>query len=235
MNSISQTCLAAIALLTASAASAADLPARVPPAPLMALPAFTWTGVYVGGQAGYTWGRDRTTEYLTATGAFTGLTWGYDANSFVGGVHAGANYQLGLFVIGGEGDLEAVNARGGFVDPGGLGELKLKWQSSLRARVGVAFDRLHIYGTGGAAFANMRYDYTNPVGPITETTTSWRTGYTIGGGAEFAFTDNLIGRVEYRYSNFGSFRYVSTVAFPILTGEQTPRFSTVRAGLSYKF
>lgn len=221
-------------LSLAGAAAAADLPTRKGPI-LVAPPIFTWTGAYVGAQAGYSWGRDRTTEFFTANGAFTGMQWRYDANSAFGGLHGGYNAQMGMFVVGAEADVELTDARGGFIDPGGRGVVTQKWQASLRGRAGLAFDRLLVYGTGGAAFTTFKYVYTNPFTGQTEGPTTTRTGYTLGVGAEYAFTDNLTARLEYRHTDFGDFRYVATSAFLGLTGRQSPRSNALRAGVSYKF
>ncbi len=233
-------CLAAAAFtagaLAGSGAQAADLLVRKSPPPLIVTQPFTWTGFYIGGQIGYAWGSDRTTEFFTQTGAPTGLTWAYSPDGVVGGVHAGFNYQFSSFVVGLEGDIEAANIHGGFVDPGGAGTTHVDVQGSVRGRLGYAFDRFMLYGTGGVAIANLKNRYTNPVGPLVENVTNTRTGWTVGGGLEYAFTNAITARVEYRYSDFGNYRHASTIAFPgILTGEQEPSFHTVRLGVSYKF
>jgi outer membrane immunogenic protein len=69
----------------------------------------------------------------------------------------------------------------------------------------------------------------------TETTSAVRTGWTAGAGVEVALTQNLLVRAEYRYADFGRYRYNSVVTFPGLTGQQEPTFSTVRVGAAYKF
>lgn len=241
MRSISRAGLAAALMIVAGNANAADPAIRMAPAPAPAF--FSWTGGYVGLQAGYSFGRDKTAEYLTATGAFTGLQWSYKANSALGGLYAGANYQFGSIVLGADADISYTNTSGGFVDPpalplnpGGAGRLTHHWAGALRARAGFAYDRLLIYAAGGLAFGSFKYRYTNGTTLVNETTTSTRTGWTVGGGVEYAFTNNWIGRAEYRFTNFGKFYYASVTAFPgLLTGSQNPRFHTLRAGISYKF
>jgi outer membrane immunogenic protein len=64
-------------------------------------------------------------------------------------------------------------------------------------------DRTLIYATGGWAFADVHVRNNGLVtGPLSYGST--RNGWTLGAGAEYAFADNVIGRFEYRYSNFGS-------------------------------
>ena len=233
--------LQAAILLAASAAAgssaqAADLLLRKSPPPLIMAQPFTWTGFYVGGQIGYAWGNDRTTEFFTANGAPTGLSWSYNPDGVVGGLHSGYNYQFNSFVVGVEGDIELANNRGGFTDPGGAGTTHVDVQGSLRGRLGYAIDRFLIYGTGGVAIAELKNKYTNPFGPLIENVSKTRTGWTLGGGVEYAFTNSITARVEYRYTDYGSYRNPSKIAFPgILTGEQEPSFQTVRVGVSYKF
>lgn len=92
------------AALLSSTAMAADLPGRGPamaPAPAFApVPVFTWTGFYIGGQIGYAWGRDSSTEFTTATGGPTGFSRGFKPSGVIGGLHAGVNYQMGSMVLG---------------------------------------------------------------------------------------------------------------------------------------
>jgi len=229
----SRTVFSALALVLGGSANAADLsmPFKAPPPP----PAFSWTGFYIGADVGYTWGKDHTTEYFTATQAFTGFQWDYKANSFLGGVFAGGNYQIGGFVLGAEGDIEALRVKGGFYDPPGAGDTRMDWQGSFRGRAGFAVSKALIYGTAGIAFGNISHTYTNLITDISETTSDTRTGWTAGGGVEIALTPNILARAEYRYTDFGTYRYDSVTSFAGLTGQQEPRFSTVRVGAAYKF
>ena len=70
---------------------------------------------------------------------------------------------------------------------------------------------------------------------VAETTKEIRSGWPVGGGIEFAETDNILAKAEYRYTDYGKYRYDSKTAFPGLTGEQQPTLNTVRLGVAYKF
>ena len=231
-----------IALLTVSApAGAADLTPILDPAK----PAFNWSGFYAGAQLGYSWGNDSTIEYLTGTDTLTGFAWKYRTDGVIGGGFAGYNYEMDSIVVGAEADIEATDIHGGFLDAGGLGKgtMHIDWQGSLRARVGLAaFDRGLLYATGGAALGDINYVYTNIPLAIDEPVTKTRVGWTVGAGFEYALTDNLTLRTEYRYTDYGTFRIPSQTAFgPVvappngLTGEQHPYSSSARIGVAYKF
>ncbi len=199
---------------------------------------FSWSGFYIGGVAGYNWNDDLTSEYITATGAARGITFPYDPDGMSGGVKAGMNFQNGSFVYGLEGDFELTNIKGTFIDRIeniGRGDDKYDWQASLRARMGVAMDRFMVYGTGGLAVARIQNTYTLVPFGISETFEKTHTGWTAGGGVDYAITDNLIAGVEYRFTKFEKFSNVSTVAFPGLTGTQEPTSHALRVSLSYKF
>lgn len=247
----------ALAALCASA-SAADLPRRAvaPVAPIVAVPVFTWTGFYVGVQAGYAFGQDKTTLFVGGVplnlGAI-GVDTSYDTDGFVGGVHAGYNVQFGAFVAGVEGDLEYANVKGSrtladaLLAPGysATASTEIGFQGSLRARLGFALDRAMIYATGGLAFANVEHNYGVtlpagnvfgvPAGSYSERADETRWGYTLGAGVEYAFTSNLTARIEYRYTNLDSYNNVSTFLSPGDHARQEPDFHAVRAGVSYKF
>ena len=85
--SVTSTAMLTAMALLADSANAADLsmPMRAPP-PLLA---FSWTGFYIGADVGYAWGKDTTTEYVTATNTFTGFNPTYNINSAVGGLLCG--------------------------------------------------------------------------------------------------------------------------------------------------
>lgn len=232
-----------MAIALPAASQAADLPLRRahPPAPVLATAAPTWSGVYAGAQAGYVWGHDITREYLTFPWTFVGLQNRFEPKGWVGGVHLGANMQLGSIIVGAEVDGELGRVTGGFVDPpappfnpGGRGRTEIDAQGSLRARLGYAFGPVLLYGTGGIAIAQIKSTYWNWPG-TSEKFTRMIPGYTYGGGVEFMLTNNITMRAEYRYANFRLHKNNSVVAFPGFTGTQEPFYHTVRVGASYRF
>ncbi|MDQ0393164.1 outer membrane protein [Labrys monachus] len=225
--------IAAALSLGSTAALAADLaaPPAEPQAPVV-MP-YTWTGFYVGAHAGYGWGRERDDQshLFSQTPPPPPPPDKLDLEGFIGGAHAGYNYQVGPFVLGAEGDIDyaAITASGPFSYNGGtvVGNLRLRTdlQGSARVRAGYAIDKLLIYTTGGVAFANAKLS-TNGAGP-----SNTHVGWTIGGGFEYAFTDNWIGRAEVRYSDFEKKNY-ETLYGPVKSGwNQT----TTELGVSYKF
>jgi outer membrane immunogenic protein len=233
--------LASVALFGfAGAAAAADLPVRsAPPAPIIAAaPLFTWTGFYVGGQVGYGWNANDNDFVLPGGFVVQSGDFGDEGDGFLAGVHAGYNVQFGSFVVGVEGDIEGVfgddddedvvivGPDGVFTNYGFAGSA-LDWQGSIRARAGFAFDRALIYATGGFAFAGLS-DGFGIVGDDDDTLTGW----TLGAGVEYAFTNNLTTRLEYRYTNFDG---GSNVFNDVDLGDNEIEFHTVRVGLSYKF
>ncbi|MCW2317917.1 outer membrane immunogenic protein [Rhodoblastus acidophilus] len=169
----------AVAALTGSA-FAADLPSRkAAPAYVAPVPVFTWTGFYAGVEGG--------ADILTTKAA--GVK--YDrTGGLVGGV-IGYNYDLGnKFVLGAEGDAGGVF--GGDKTVGGI-KADTTYFANIRGRVGYTIvDRALLFVAGGVAFGDVKYaGYTDD-----------RVGYTVGAGLDYACTNNLIGRIEYRYTDF---------------------------------
>jgi outer membrane immunogenic protein len=229
--------IAAAALVVGTvSASAADLAARpYTKAPVAVAAVYNWTGFYIGGQVGYAWGDNHTTEFVTATGLPTGFNQNYNTDGVVGGIHAGYNWQSGQFVFGLEGDLEGADIRGGYrlANTNGT-DYKLDAQASIRGRLGVAFNNSLLYVTGGVAFADIQHTYVF-ANTLFEGISSTRTGWTVGAGWEYGFTPNWSARLEYRYTDFGSYSDRSTFSFPGFTYEDHPVYHTVRGGISYRF
>lgn len=217
-----------MAALSAAPAFAADPTVDVP----MESPVFSWSGAYVGAAIGYGWGDHTVTEFNDG-GVPSGFVRDYDSDGFIGGVFAGYNWQSSQFVYGIEGDIEYTDIDGGFVISGDSVTVDVGLQGSLRARAGFAFDRFMVYGTGGVAFADIDYDLID--NGVAETVGETAVGWTIGGGAEAAVTDQIFVRAEYRYTDFGTENFDSAVAFPGLNYDQDTAFHTVRLGVGYKF
>jgi outer membrane immunogenic protein len=207
--------LIALALAASAApALAADLPRRgAPQQSFAAPPMFTWTGFYLGLNAGGGWGK------------FTRDARGLDADTgFVGGVTAGYNAQFGNLVAGIEGDYNYSGIEG--KDSGVKGSLSSF--GTIRGRLGVAFDRALIYGTGGYAFG---FGELNAFGALKDDKT--HQGYVVGAGIEYAVTQNVSIKGEYLYMPLGKQSYLKDVVpGGVSAGLNT---SIVRAGLNYRF
>jgi outer membrane immunogenic protein len=206
--------LAASAVLAAlsTTALAADLPVYAPTAP----PAFTWTGIYIGGQIGYQWGQESASSYSLPDYTFYASEPTSTSEGVVGGAHLGYNWQYTPFVFGVEGDVDGSSYSGTGLD--NTGELqattRIPIEGSIRARVGFAWDRVLIYGTGGVAFASIQNTFDGLGSPYvvggSDSQTTGRVGWTAGGGIEYAIVNNWSVRAEYRYTDYGSF-YVPLV------------------------
>ncbi len=247
--------LAAISsALLGSVAMAADLPSEkgppvyAPPPP----PVFSWTGVYIGAQVGYEWGQLSATSF-SPFGVVRNPT--VDYQGVVGGGHVGYDYELGSLggflpglgggggiVVGIEGDVNGSGVTGNGIDGTGfyLGRERTQVDASIRGRLGLAFDRVLVYGTGGVAFASIQHSVTDFTG-FDESHTTGRVGWTAGGGVEYAIDNNWSARVEYRYTDYGSYGvFYNNLAFPragIVPFNLHVRDTDnrVQAGFSYKF
>jgi outer membrane immunogenic protein len=130
----------------------------------------------------------------------------------IGGAHIGYNLQVNQWVAGLEGTVDGTSIHSSlliplaFLSPVGFAtaDTRSDIQGSIRLRAGIAFDRVLLYATGGAAFAGITTVYTTGV-PffITESDSKTRSGWTVGGGLEYALTNTCSIRAEYRYSDFG--------------------------------
>jgi len=253
----------ALTMAGASVASAADLPLRAaPPAPVIAAaPVFTWTGFYVGANAGYHFSGDNDFDRTAATGFGAGvlantipLGFESDRDGFIGGVQAGYNFQFGSVVFGVEADIQYTDVESDttiFSNPGGLffpststATSELDYLGTVRARLGFAFDRALVYATGGLAYG----DVTNavavtftPVGAAPFTYAGSESdvefGWTIGAGVEYAFTNNLTFKAEYLYYNLGDNTIVATGPNPANTVSYKVENDghIARAGINFKF
>jgi outer membrane immunogenic protein len=221
-------------------AHAADL--TYEPAPVVEAPAaFNWAGFYAGVHAGYGWGGENDNQSNIVNNSTADS---FDVDGFIGGVHAGYNWQANQFVFGFEGDIDYANIKGNADYRGyafnvpeyilGNLELESQWQASARLRVGYAVDNFLLYGTGGVAFADGKLTsagYGYSYGPYSSDDSNTHTGWTIGAGAEYAFSPNWIARAELRYTDFGSKTYELREGAVDSSWDQT----TVNVGLSYKF
>ncbi|QCI63455.1 outer membrane protein [Phreatobacter stygius] len=212
----------------ASGAQAADLGVQrvAVPAAILA-PAFNWTGFYVGLNAGI--GIANTNLGTLTGGALSG-----SGTGFVGGAQIGYNYQINNFVLGVEGDFGYFGVRRNFNSALGFGIIsaywKTSWDASIRARAGIAIDRLLLYVTGGVAFADFGAGVTlGGAAVVVNSASQTRVGWTVGGGAEYAFTPNWTVRGEYLYSNYGN--------KDIFVGGANVRLEThkFRLGVNYLF
>ena len=221
-------------LIFAGSASAADLPGRHQ-APFFSTPAVTrtsylWTGFYVGAHAGYAFNSAK----ANATVQNVAYSAKDSSENFKGGLHAGYNWQTGSVVLGVEASADYGNARSSAQMATVMAASKARLQGSLRGRIGYAFDRLLIYGAGGVALTSSKY--TGTLALATESHSSTLVGWTVGAGAEYAFTDAISARLEYRYTDFGkkSVTFTSFAATPLVVGSRT-REQAVLAGVSFKF
>lgn len=198
---------AALALVLASAAFAADLPSSgyyAPPPPPRAMP--NWAGPYIGGTLGYEWGTvDNNPTH---------------PSGLIGGVEGGFNWQRGNFVYGAEADLNLSGAEDTFAP----WQFSNTWFGTLRGRGGIAINNVLIYATAGLAYGNL---IANTAGNLSETHSG--IGWTAGGGVEVGFTPNWSAKAEWLYLDLADHAYSVTGTNNGLTA------NLLRLGVNYHF
>jgi outer membrane immunogenic protein len=233
MNKLLFTAVAAAGALLAGPSLAADL-SRPAPAPYRApavapAPVFSWSGFYVGGNVGYGWARS--TADVTFLGATTRIE-SQNLSGAVGGGQVGFNWQTGMLVLGVEGDLQWSGQKS-TVAVGNITETdRINTFGTVRARAGVAADRMLFYGTGGWAYGTWRTDLTVPgVGSANYSVS--RSAWAAGVGVEAAFAWNWTAKLEYLYLDTGGINDSTTI--PGLTFTNRVRDNVVRVGVNYLF
>jgi outer membrane immunogenic protein len=223
-----------------SPALGADLPYAK--APSAAASVYDWTGVYVGGFAGGGFGNHNYNNGNGPTGN-ANFTVNYDSTGGIGGGEVGYNWQSGNFITGVEADGFWSGIKGGDASQAlGLGVLdqsNLRWGGTLRARGGIAVDRLLLFFTGGWAFGDILHTSTAPGVPVDQFTNN-RSGLAAGGGIAYAITNNVIGKLEYRYYDFGRYGRTGTPLTGLTPNGQLPysvnsTYSVLTVGFDVKF
>lgn len=218
------TAIAAALLLSSTGAFAADAIVYNEPAPVVA-DTFSWTGGYIGLNAGYAGGQNKLTTSADVSAKD-------NASGFIGGVQAGYNWQFDRTIVGIETDFQGSGLKSDAeLTIGGItrgAEAKINWFGTTRARLGYTpVDRFMVYATGGVAYGKVKAS----LGEFSQSDTN--VGYTVGAGAEYALTNNVTLKTEYLYTDLGKLKLDNAAGERI--GEVKTPFHTVRVGVNYKF
>ena len=217
-----------------AAAAAADLPTTkgLPPAP--AYMPYNWSGLYVGINGG---AADGTASFRYTTGGVAG----HPTNGGLIGGTVGYNWQYGALVYGLETDFDGGSITGINACPNPVFscETKLETLGTARARFGYAYDRLLFFATGGLAYGDQMAETVDtkgaaipPSGTPTNRTSKYMLGGAIGGGLEYALTNNLSLKLEGLYYNLGTGSFHVDNANVVRVN---PSGALVRFGLNWKF
>jgi outer membrane immunogenic protein len=225
-----------------SSATAADLrpaPYRAPPAPPPP-PVFSWTGCYIGGNIGGGWAEKSWSDVSGFVTGVPGADLGsHTASGVIGGGQIGCDYQAGLWVFGVQGMFEGSGMDGSNAQPLGsfVNSTTIPWLATVTGRIGLtAAPTVLLYAKGGGAWVRDEFSLTGVGGTVASADTT-PSGWTVGGGVEWAFAGNWSAFAEYNYMDFGT----SGVTFTSATGGTTfpvnikQNINSVMVGINYRF
>ena len=227
---------------------AADLPMKA--APMMPAPVSTWTGFYVGGNAGYGWDSIKASEF-SGTNAFpVGTVFSKENGSgWLAGVQAGYNFQVTPnFVVGLEAEYSWADISGTettistvprFLGFTSASTTKLQDFALGTARIGYAANSYLLYLKGGVAYGETSGSgiATNANGTLFETSThfSSRVGAVVGVGAEWMFAPNWSAKIEYDHIFFDVRQVAIAGTVDTSISSSGSNVDIVRAGVNYHF
>jgi outer membrane immunogenic protein len=245
-------------------APAADLSVKAPRLAPAVDPG--WTGFYLGGHAGYGWGDSNGTSFAGYPGANFDAAFAVgqvprsvatSPNGAIGGGQIGYNYQVSpQWVVGLQADVSASGIKGSrtydFAEIPAVAASatthagqSLDWLATVRGRIGYTFDRLMVFGSGGAAFGRVKSDFEIIGGPglpasLANSTASTRTGWAAGAGTEYRLNSLWSVSVEWLHYDLGHVSFSApqvTLGVPQpfgLIGTTLTRGDVVSAALNYR-
>jgi outer membrane immunogenic protein len=188
---------------------------------------------------------------LAGCGAIAPSPTSVSTSGWLAGGQIGGDYQIENWVIGVEGQASWTNAKGS-TTCGGVGTpaaaaavlagsctAKLDSLGTAAVRAGYAFDRLLVYGKGGAAWTNDNYQVKFTTAFPTNllfSANELRWGWMVGAGVEYAFTDSWTAKIEYNYMNLGSDSPLLVEAYGtvLLNTNVRERMNVVKIGVNYR-
>jgi outer membrane immunogenic protein len=237
--------LAALSIVGVAAASRAN--AASPPYP----GDYNWTGLYLGGEAGWGWASQQITHVTGATAFPAGsVDASLDQNGPLAGVYAGYNYQINQFLVGVDGDITTTDITGTGHDVSAVnGDVsshsdQLNWIATATGRVGYVSNNWLLFAKGGWAWAPFTEAniLRTPSGGLVNASTSSDThnGWTVGAGAEWGFAAHWSAKLEYDYIGFVTANYLTTItsaagAVSTEVRSATSSLSMLKAGVAYRF
>ena len=239
---------AALAMLGVPA-RAADLLVKAPPQ--TQVPAWSWTGFYLGGHVGGAWSKSDWFE--DAAGFPVGFQdASISSSSFISGGQIGFDYQAGRAVFGLQADADlaslvgTVSGANCFPENGGDQSCTthIKSMGTVAGRIGAAFDRTLLYVLGGFAWEHEKLDNGCPAcniggAPGLFSSVTTRDGWTLGGGLEYALPGNWSAFLQYNYLKFGTrdvqFTTDLSDGSAPFTEDVRDHINVVKAGVNYRF
>lgn len=208
------------------------LPVKAPPRAV----AGRWTGAYVGGNVGYAWGRFNLDDEFDPNFPVS-----VDPKGWLGGIQLGYNNQFyNNIIIGLEADQSFGSVNASVLTPANLvnpvfdetTSVHLNQFGSARARIGLAWNDVFAYVTGGLAWTHVEFSETS-INGTDAGRKEYRLGPTIGGGVEVALDPNWSVKAEYLHADFGTSRdVVFDISLPV---NYSLKMDVVRAGFNYRF
>jgi outer membrane immunogenic protein len=232
-----------------SAALAADLPAPPPIYKAAPPPPYDWTGFYVGGNLGAGWSGLANANFSDTLGSsFIGPT----NTQFAGGAQVGVNYQFwGGVVIGAEATFDwftvSHNNPVTATDPtdtaaANINTSDARWATTATGKLGYAWDRVLLYGKGGAAWVattNPSISVAGVPASFSDVNNTTVSTWTAGFGLEWAFYGNWSVRGEYDFIALPTQSLTVAPATPTFGGDvirfNNRNLSIFTAAINYKF
>ncbi len=193
--------LAALALIAGGAARAADMPA----APIVKAPpplVIDWGGFYFGGHAGYA---GSNVDFTFTDDVPNAEDLRFSPSSFMGGVQFGAQWQFDRWILGVEGTWSALDMQqtvASTVTAGEVHSIKIDEVATATIRFGATWQQMLFYAKAGYAAARLNIHSFDPGFGFFADDTQWRSGWTVGAGAEYMVFPSVVVGAEFDYYNF---------------------------------